>query len=206
MDENHTELQGGWGASLRGDIDVKDLSDGIALEFDIDNEESNFSFSADSTVTGKTPNSKQSPSIEVGKVEGSFTVDTDIMDQPGTFSLTPRYDFSTGDNDVLLSYASGKTQLEIKASGAEIELKASRKLKWDNTIGVVVDTKSKGLLPEIDYERDLTDGGSLNINYKNEKAAVNWKDGKGWVAKGTVDVDSSGLHNANVRIGTNIEF
>jgi len=190
--------QAGWGLSTRADLDLMDRSY-VDLEFDVDNEGSDLSASVDARVN------TDGSSFDVKNIEGSYTRETNLLDQAGTLAFTPQYDVSTGMKNVLLQYESGKTKAELKVSKEEKELKMTHKLPFQNTIGVVLSDKG-GQHTEIDYERDLDNGGSLNINIKDNIAAVNWGDGNGWVAKASADVDKTGIHHANVRIGTNLEF
>jgi len=196
--------QAGWGLSTRADLDLMDRSS-VDLEIDVDNESADLSASVDARVTMGTDGG--SPSFDVNKVEGSYTRNINLLDQEGTLSFTPRYDISADTKDVLLQYESGKTKAEVKVSTEEKELKISRQLPQQNTIGLVLtDQGSLGEHIKIDYERDLANGGSLNIDYKDEIASFNWSDGNGWVAKASAEVDKTGIHNTNVHIGTNLKF
>lgn len=193
-----TTTQAGYDLSTRVDLDVMDRSY-VDLEFDVDHKESDFSACVDARA------STDGSSFDVTTVKGNYVRKTNLLDQAGTLAFTPRYDLSAGTKDVVVQYESGKTKAELKVSKEEKELKVTHKLPFQNTIGVVLSDKG-GQHTEIDYERDLDNGGSLNINIKDNIAAVNWGDGNGWVAKASADVDKTGIHNANVRIGTNLEF
>jgi len=197
--------QAGWGLSTRADLDLMDRSY-LDLEFDVEHEGTDVSLSVDARASmDTTTDGSGSPSFDVKKVEGSYSRATNFLDQAGTLAFTPRYDFEAETKDVLLQYESGKTKAEVKVSETEKELKISRQLPHQNTIGLVL--SDQGMKDTaIDYVRDLENGGSLTINYKDELAAVNYNDGSGWVAKASAEVDKTGVHNTNVRIGTKLDF
>jgi len=203
--------QAGWGLSTRADLDLMDRSY-LDLEFDVDHEESDalplsLSLCVDARASmDTTTDGSGSPSFDVKKVEGSYSRDTNWFDQAGTVAFTPRYDFSADTKDVLLQYEQGKTKAEVKVSETEKEVKISHQLPHQNTIGLVLSDQGFKEHTAIDYVRDLENDGSLTINYKDELAAVNYSDGSGWVAKASAEVDKTGIHNTNVRIGTKLDF
>lgn len=185
--------------SLRGDMNACDRSV-VDLQFDVTNDDIGVSAGIDARV-GTTSKFD----FNVGQIEGSYTRDTNILDQPGQLVVTPQYDLSAKTKDILVSYESGKTKAELKLADDGKELKVERKLRWSNSIGLVLtDAGMKSTM--IDYHRDLENNGSLDIDYKDNQGLVNWKDGNGWEAKGSVDIDKTGFHNANVRIGNTLEF
>jgi len=198
--------QAGWGLSTRADLDLMDRSS-VDLEFDVEHEGTDVSLCVDARVSkDTTTDGSGSPSFDVKKVEGSYSRDTNWFDHAGTVAFTPRYDFSADTKDVLLQYESGQTKAEVKVSQEEKELKISRQFQDKHTIGLVLSDQGLQKHTAIDYVRDLENDGSLTINYKDELAAVNYSDGSGWVAKASAEVDKTGIHNTNVRIGTKLDF
>mmetsp|Transcript_16568 Transcript_16568/g.23364 ORF Transcript_16568/g.23364 Transcript_16568/m.23364 type:complete len:279 (+) Transcript_16568:86-922(+) len=191
-----TTTQAGWGLSLRAEMDANERSN-ADIELDALNEDIDLQFAIDASV-GKEGG------LNLKQVEASYQAETEILSQEGMVSLAPRWDFASNTQDVALGYESGKTKLSLTASLDKQDLKVKRDLPYDSRVSVQASTKDK---VQVEYERDLDGGGLLALNYSpDDKINVKWADGNGWEAKASVDVDGTGFHDANVHIGTQLEF
>lgn len=194
----------GWDTAIQGNYNLVDKTD-LELSLDVDNEEKNLSASIH-TLARKTK--EDGFSFGVKNIEGNYARETNLLNQPGKFTITPNYDVTTKTPDIHASYESILTKVGLTFTAEEKLLNLQRKLPWKNTLGVQL--TDQGELFEsmmVDYHRDVNDNGAtLNINYQSHKATVVWSDGSPWELKASANVDKTGFSDVDIHVGSHLEF
>mmetsp|Transcript_110577 Transcript_110577/g.309075 ORF Transcript_110577/g.309075 Transcript_110577/m.309075 type:complete len:308 (+) Transcript_110577:115-1038(+) len=224
---------GGWGVSLRGEMDAQDRSS-ADLELDADNEDADLSLRLTASTGG---------GFNVRRVEATKGLDLD----GARVTINPRYNMESEEADVVLGYDNGNTNVRLTASADNQEVNIKHKIdntnleltasadnqevkidhQMDNTnirLTASADNQEVTISQQVDannrvsptinnrgdisveWERSLGDDSALTATLKpNDSLNVEWRD-NAWTANVDMPLDGYNINGANVHVKRDISF
>lgn len=196
----------GWKTTASADVEGTDFQ-GAAYELESENGDMSVKLSASSSG--------------VSKVEGSKS----FASGDAQVTVNPRYNLESSEADVVVSYETDDTNIELTASAdaqsvkvekqagdTNIELTASideqsltlsQQLDDDNRVAPTI--TSNGDI-SLEWERSLGDDNSLTATVKpNDSVDLEWKDAD-WTANINLPVEGTTVTGANVSIKRDVSF
>jgi len=202
----------GWGVSARAEVDAQ-ARDSADIEIDATN--------ADNDVSVSLTASASSGGFSVKTVEATKGIDSD----DSRITVNPRYNMETEEADVVVTYDSGDTNIELTAStdaqtviisqqmdDTNIELTASadaqsltisQQVDDDNRVAPTI--TSNGDI-SVEWERSLGDDSSLTATVvPNDSVDIEWTDGD-WTTNVALPLDGTDITGATVGISRDVHF
>lgn len=181
---------GAWGVTARAEFQGTDFTS-ADVDIDASNDEG-LSLHVDASAGG-------GDGFVVGKVEASQSFDSDGAD----VTVNPRYDVSSGEADVVVSYSKDDTSIEITASQDEQSITVSKQVDDDNRIAPTL--ASNGDF-SVEWERNLGNDNSLTATVTpSESLDLEWKDSS-WTANINMPLEGATVAGANVSIKREVNF
>lgn len=200
---------GGWATSVRADVDSADI-ESADLEVDAVNGDLALKMFASA---GKA--------FAVRRVEATKSFDSD----GAKITLNPRYNLETEEADIIaswdtddtnveltastdsqsvkVSHQMGDTNLELNASADAQSLTISQQLDESNRVAPTL-TSSGGV--SLEWERSLGDDNSLTAKVIPDEAIdLEWKD-EAWTANINMPISGANIEGANVSIKREVNF
>jgi len=178
---------GAWGLSARAEVQGTNFK---AADFEIDAVNDDLSLHVDARSDGE---------FSVSKIEGTKSFDTN----DAAVTVTPRYDVSSGNSDVVVSYVKDDTSVEITASQDEQSITVSKQINDDNRVAPTI--ASNGDF-KVEWERNLGNDNSLTTTLTpNEAIDLEWNDGA-WQASINMPLDGTSISGTNVNIKRDVNF
>lgn len=181
-----SKKMGAWAVSARAEIERDDMSS-ADVEINAVNNGEDLSVKVDASA---------GDSFAVSNIEATKGFDA--------WKVNPRYDLGSKTGDVVVSYASGKTELELVASKDEQEVTVSQQLDSENKISPTFALRSGKM--SVEWEKSLSGDNSITTTLKpNESLEVEWND-SAWTANVAVPIQGSTLGGATVSVSRDVEF
>lgn len=178
---------GAWGVSARAEFQGTDFSQ-ADIEVDASDETSTIHVEA---VAG-------SEGVTVGDVTATKTFDADGAE----VVVTPRYNFDSGERDVVLSYSKDDTSIEVTASEENQSVTLSRQIDDVNRIAPTV--TSDGAF-SVEWEKSLDSGSLTTTVTPNEGLNFEWNDNS-WTANIDIPMDGTDITGTTVSVKRDVSF